>query len=382
MTNSDSNLANRLSVYAADLRQSGAIRTDAVEAAFATVPRHRFLPRFQYRGVPFTLDPSSVPADDVLDIVYANNSLLTRTGRDGDPPSSSSTPSVMAKMLEALDLRPGMHVLEIGAGTGYNAALINAITGTTVVTVEAGRRTAADAFATIDNLGLAGQVRVIEGDGYLGCADDEPYDRIVVTCGIAGIPPGWLDQLAVDGRIVAPVAHAGVHPIMAIERYGLGDITARVLMWGDFMPAAGPLRPAELFPHNPADDIPTTGARTILDVGPPVTLDEYHDLWCFLGAHDPRISRAYPDLDLFDLGMGTCALVDPVFGTAWIHQNGTVTAVGNGDVEGHLVRLIHRWLRSGRPDAQKWHVRWLSTIVTGYALMLPRVWRWSTDQAS
>ncbi len=90
-------LADRLAAYADSLRDTGAICTHAVHAAFATVPRHRFLSHFRYRADEYTLDANQEPPGEVLDIVYANNSLLTHTGQDGDPASSSSAPSTMAK---------------------------------------------------------------------------------------------------------------------------------------------------------------------------------------------------------------------------------------------------------------------------------------------
>lgn len=79
--------------------------------------------RHRYRADECIVEPDTIPAEEVLDLIYANNnSLVTHTGRDGDTPSSSSAPSLMAKMLEALDVQPRHRVLEIGAGTGYNAA--------------------------------------------------------------------------------------------------------------------------------------------------------------------------------------------------------------------------------------------------------------------
>ncbi|HEX7662521.1 MAG TPA: hypothetical protein VF444_23905 [Pseudonocardiaceae bacterium] len=260
----DSALADRLVAYAAGLRASGAITSPAVEAAFASVERHRF----RYRADEYRLDDVAIPPNRVLDLIYANNALLTHTGEDGDPPSSSSAPSLMGRMIEALHLTHGMRVLEIGAGTGYNAALIHHITGTDVVTVEAGDHAAAGASAAIRSVGIDQGVHVIHGDGYDGYPDGGPYDRIIVTCGIAGIPPAWLDQLRSGALIVAPVAHAGVHPIVAVQ-VGAGEgFIGRVLLWGDFMPAAGNLRPAGLFHHDPSVDIPARHALCIPDAWP------------------------------------------------------------------------------------------------------------------
>jgi len=107
MTTTDSALAGRLAAYAGGLRAVGAIRSDAVQAAFEAVSRHTFLPRFRYGADEYEIDMGTIPGEPVLDLVYANNALLTHTGQDGDTPSSSSAPSIMAKMLEAADLVPG-----------------------------------------------------------------------------------------------------------------------------------------------------------------------------------------------------------------------------------------------------------------------------------
>lgn len=103
-----------------DLKEQYCITTPAVEQAFLSVPRHVFLP-----GVP-------------LDKVYADRSIITRRDAEGRPTSSSSQPAIMAIMLEQLDLKPGQRVLEIGAGTGFNAALIASIVGPggVVVTID------------------------------------------------------------------------------------------------------------------------------------------------------------------------------------------------------------------------------------------------------
>lgn len=374
ITSAEGQLADRLVTYADALREVGAIRTPAVHAAFATVHRHRFLPHFRYRAEEYILDADHEPPGDVLDIVYANNSLLTHTGRDGAPPSSSSAPTIMAKMLEALDLHPGLRTLEIGAGTGYNAALIHHITHAPVLTIEAGQHAAAEAITTLRALGLDNQVHVIHGDGHSGHPDGGPYDRLIATCGIAGIPPQWLDQLAPRARIIAPVAHAGVHPILSAARHhNTGALKGQALLWGDFMPAAGPLRPAELFHHDPAHDIPTTGVQHVPGIGPILDHTHYQDLWCYLGTRDGRITRAYPDSEVFDLTLGLCALVEPGTGAAWIHTDGSMTTTGDPTIGNHLADLIQHWDTANRPRVTDWTIDWRATHST--ELLLPHHWQ-------
>ena len=337
----------RLAEFASSLRNVGAIRSDAVEHAFASVARHRCVPQFRYGPKIITVPQNEQPGSEVLDIIYSHQSLLTSTGQDGAPPSSSSAPTLMARMLEALNLRPGMRVLEIGAGTGYNAALIATITKAPVVTVDAGATTAQGADDSIRRLGLDHQVTVLHGDGYLGEPNSAPYDRIIVTCGIVGLSPHWLDQLAPCGVILAPIAHGGVHPILAVTNHD-GTVSARARLWADFMPAAGPLRPAELVGHDPADYVPPAPVTRIPDTSPARTMAAYHDLWFFLATRDSRITRAYMDDDTVDPTKGACALRTPRRGTAWVHTDGSIAATGDAAVADELRSLIHEWTASGQ----------------------------------
>jgi protein-L-isoaspartate(D-aspartate) O-methyltransferase len=123
--------------YVDQLKAAGAIRSPAVERAFRTVPRHRLLETFYHRPLDapdFAVihhDPER-PRPEHLQLVYANTALATRVvERFGArmPASSTSQPSLVAAMLELLDLAPGRRVLEVGAGTGYNAALLAELVG-------------------------------------------------------------------------------------------------------------------------------------------------------------------------------------------------------------------------------------------------------------
>jgi protein-L-isoaspartate(D-aspartate) O-methyltransferase len=229
----------------------------------------------------------------------------------------------MAWMLEALELTPGMRVLEVGAGTGYNAALLAAITAAPVVTIDSNQHVVAEAQAALRRLGLHRQVTVVAGDGYHGWPAAAPYDRIMVTCGCVGLSPRWLAQLAPGGRMLVPVAHGGVHPIVAA--WGEGPVVrGRMALEADFMEAAGPLghhHPAVLR-SIPADAVFTSHRQ----VGPVLDWQGYAALWCFLAARDRRITRAATLAEGIDPMQGMCALHDPKRGIAWVRWTAASTS--------------------------------------------------------
>ena len=125
-SSSESDAASYIASYVARLRESGDLNDPAVERAFRSVPRHLFVGRFftgdEEKGwTKVDHDPVS-PRKEHLEIIYSNAALITRLNADV-PTSSTSQPALVAQMLELLELGEGMRVLEIGAGTGYNAAL-------------------------------------------------------------------------------------------------------------------------------------------------------------------------------------------------------------------------------------------------------------------
>jgi protein-L-isoaspartate(D-aspartate) O-methyltransferase len=181
---------------------AGAIKSPAVEAAFRAVPRHVFVPE--------------VSAEHA----YRNEAIPTKLV-DGHAVSSASQPSIVAVMLEQLDVQPGQRVLEIGAGTGYNAALLARLVGPSghVVTVDLDEDIVEDARAHLAAAGVDG-VDVVCGDGGLGHPAGAPYDRIVLTVGAWDLAPAWWDQLAAGGRLLAPLSLRGVQRCVALEEHG------------------------------------------------------------------------------------------------------------------------------------------------------------------
>ncbi|WP_254716564.1 protein-L-isoaspartate O-methyltransferase [Actinomadura sp. WMMB 499] len=158
------------------------------------------------------------------------------------PSSSASALYVVQDMLDAAGLEPGMSVLEIGAGTGYNAALM-ADAGTRVTTVEIDPDLAAAASAALERTGFADRVTVITGDGEEGAPGSAPYDRVIVTASARTIPYAWVEQSREGGRIVVP--YSGPECPGALLVLDVADGIARGRAVGDafFMPLRGQKQP-------------------------------------------------------------------------------------------------------------------------------------------
>lgn len=161
------------------------VQSAAVEAALRAVPRHLFAPW--------------LPLEDA----YANQAWIIPESTP-EAPATISQPTSVGLMLESFDLKPGQKVLEIGAGTGYNAALMAHIVGA------AGRIVSIDiedhlVQAARTRLADLAHVQVIHGDGGAGFTPHAPYDRIVATVGAWDLPPAWREQLTPDGRLVIPL---------------------------------------------------------------------------------------------------------------------------------------------------------------------------------
>jgi protein-L-isoaspartate(D-aspartate) O-methyltransferase len=189
----------------------GALWSPALIAAFRDTPRHRFLERVYHyarRGGGWREVAAHPPGKLALRLLYSDRALTTRLsevepGRPAVPISSSSQPSLMAQMLEDLRLAPGQRVLEVGTGTGYNAALMAHVTGR-VVSVEVDRRVLAEAQGHL----AAFPERAVtfrHADGREGWPAAAPYDRLIVTAATPDLEPAWLEQLAEGGVLLAPL---------------------------------------------------------------------------------------------------------------------------------------------------------------------------------
>lgn len=188
--------------YIGQLKAEGAIRSPEVERAFRTVPRHRLLETFHHRPVdapdftPIHHDPEH-PRPEHLKLIYTDTALATRVVEQFGarmPTSSTSQPSLVAQMLELLDLTPGLGVLEVGAGTGYNSALLAELVGDQrlVVTIDIQDDVVAQTRRLLARAGYPG-IAVLLRDGVDGVPERAPFDRIVATVGCSDLSPAWAE---------------------------------------------------------------------------------------------------------------------------------------------------------------------------------------------
>jgi protein-L-isoaspartate(D-aspartate) O-methyltransferase len=186
----------------------------AVVEAMRRVPRHRFVP------------------EEISGHAYRNSALPI--GHD----QTISQPYIVALMTHLLEVEPGHRILEVGTGSGYQAALLAEL-GARVFSIEIVVPLARDAAARLDELGYGG-VEVRAGDGYEGWPEEAPYDRIVVTAAAPHLPRPLLAQLKPGGRMVIPLARPGGDELMLVEKDRRGRIRSRAILPVRFVPLIRP----------------------------------------------------------------------------------------------------------------------------------------------
>ena len=164
-----------------NLKKQGYIRSSIVENAFLSTPRELFVPQNQKYHA------------------YDDTPLTIGEGQ------TISAPHMVAIMCEALDIKPGAKILEIGAGSGYHAAIVSQMVGSNgkIYSIERIDSLARNAIENIKSVGIE-NVHIMVGDGSKGLPEYAPYNRIYVTCAAPKLPPTFIDQLSPSGKILIP----------------------------------------------------------------------------------------------------------------------------------------------------------------------------------
>ncbi|HEY8471674.1 MAG TPA: ATP-grasp peptide maturase system methyltransferase [Natronosporangium sp.] len=345
---------------------AGRLRSPAWIAAFRNVPRHQFVRRF-FRQ---TEDLSGwLPVDatdpDAISLLYRDTSWVTQLDHEparwerarstgeparGTPTSSSTAPGLLAVMLEALDVQDGHRVLQIGTGSGYTAALLCERLGSDQVTTVEVDPVVADAASTaLREVGYA--PTIVVGDGTVGAAIEDGYDRLIATCSVPDLPAAWLRHTRPGGAILTSLHRdLGGGTLVRLWVDGGGGAEGRFLpTYGSFMPI-----------------------RTAPVVDPAARLAAA--LATYPAAAPARATRIPPEaLDSNDFGMvaalqlpGVASIgFDPATGPQrWLladdgswacvdESAGTVSQSGARRLWDEVEDIHEQWVRRGRPIRER-----------------------------
>ncbi len=193
------------------------VRDSATLAAMRSVPRHEFVP------------------NEHIDRAYGDYPVPIGLGQ------TISQPYIVAFMTEILNPRSGMKVLEVGTGSGYQAAVLCAI-GCQVYTIEIFEALATNARRRLERLGYE-SVTVRHADGHYGWDEASPFDAVIVTAAAGHIPPALVEQLRPGGRMVIPVGSVyGVQNLILVEKLSDDEVRTRNLLPVRFVPMLQGLR--------------------------------------------------------------------------------------------------------------------------------------------
>lgn len=339
------------------LRRGRSVTTPAVDAAFRTVPRHLFVPQV-------------VPEE-----AYRDTAIPTRWA-GGWPTSSSSQPAIMAIMVEQVNLTAGHRVLEIGAGTGYNAAILRELVGPSgqVVTIDIQADVAADAAAHLRAAGYD-DVRVVTGDGGFGHPGGAPFDRIVVTAGITDASPHWVEQLGEGGMLVAPLRVSTMMLSVALVKQGI-LLRSRSVQCCGFMPLVG------AFGADGADPSLDLGDELFL-TGPGSKMATVKMVQGLLHESPRRVDNLIIPMDDFGLGGGLglylaleepgmldvsttnpkrwgfhamTGLLDPAGPSLCLVRRDAVVVYGTDQAAARMRARAGEWVEMGRPGVDRTRV--------------------------
>lgn len=204
--------AERFSMVENQLRQRG-ISDERLLAAMSKVPRHEFVGQQNWNEA------------------YADHPIPIAEKQ------TTSQPYMIAAMVQAAEIKPEDRVLEIGAGSGYQTALLAEL-ASQVFAVERYASLAEAAQKTLERLGYR-NAKIVTGDGSLGLAQAAPFDAIIVSAAAPRIPQALMDQLAVGGRLLVPVGESDQQVLQLVQRNADGGITVRTLEGCRFVPLIG-----------------------------------------------------------------------------------------------------------------------------------------------
>ncbi|WP_427887124.1 hypothetical protein ACQHIV_29535 [Kribbella sp. GL6] len=349
----------RAAEMVASVKEKGYLGDPRLEAAFAQTPRHHFVPEFLRLDV----DPEGAAqvvgvvdgtSPEYLDALYSDQALMTQTKPVRGQPgsfvwsSSSSMPSVMADMIEELDVHPGLRVLESGTGTGYNAAILCHLLGDAAVTT-----------IEIDQELLYAAIDRLAGVGYHPSTEPAPrgYDRILATHAVDQVPPDWITWARPGAIILTDLrppsnTQVGAWLKLVVDADGRGAT-------GRLMPPRGYFMSARRVPEF-ADDGQNLPELTIEEHQHRAGLIERRDVRVPPDVLDDAAFALYSwrrNLDIWSWRQDGEVTLSAADGS-WAQVGGdTVSLIGDRDLWADVEHTYADWRAFGQPPITDWTVR-------------------------
>jgi protein-L-isoaspartate(D-aspartate) O-methyltransferase len=342
--------------------------SDATAQAFLATPRHLFVRRYRERASKEWREITGANLHQHLATLYADKPLTLFGDDDDNVPSTISQPSFVLRMLDLLQFQPGQTVLELGTGSGWNAALIGQLVGPSgrVYSLEIIPEVAKRAADTIAELGIT-NVHVIAADGGDGYAAGGPYDRIAFTAGTYDLPRQFHEQIKAGGLLLAVIKNEGGGDNLFLLQKMDDRFESSYSMACGFVQLSGKYKADNLDPIT-IETLPEWSELQHREIGRrPFWWGGKGREWfmwqtvgirSFLGVTEPlfrafRIARAHAAAtEQHYFGLWDCDHMSLV-----LARDDELISYGNGRATERLLQQVHQWVDLGMPAASSFRLR-------------------------
>lgn len=341
--------------------------SEDVIAAFRAMPRHGFVTRYKTFGADDWRDVTAETLNHHLPMIYKDGTLCLHEESDGPIRTTISQPSFVLHWLELLELAPGHKVFELGAGSGWNAALMAHLVGAAghVVTAEIVPEMAALARQALARNGVA-NVTVVGGDGGYGHAEGGPYDRAIFTAGAFDLPRAFHAQVREGGRMIAVIKVPGGGDVLYVMTKMADHFATVTAMNCGFVQMTGDFHLADLDPIELAA-IPGWAGLKDREVGRtpfwwggrgPGIGWRTAPFRSYLAIRAPgflslqKKNPEHPDRSETFFG-----LLSEDGGSLVVARGDELISYGSSDAREALVRHVHDWVDLGMPSASSLDLR-------------------------
>jgi protein-L-isoaspartate(D-aspartate) O-methyltransferase len=337
--------------------------SEATAQAYLSTPRHRFVTRYREWGVKEWNQVRTENLEEHAATLYANKPLILFGDDDDNVPSTISQPAFVLHMLDLLQLRPGQKVFELGAGSGWNAALMGHLVGPEghVYSLEIIPEVATMAAGIIETLGIE-NVHVVAADGGDGYESGAPYDRVIFTAGSYDLPGSFFTQIKDGGLLLVVIKNEGGGDNLFLLRKTNNQFESMESMPCGFVQMRGKYQLDTLEPTT-LEALPEwrelqhkISARMPFWWGGKGSGEEF--MWRTLGFRS-FLGIVEPSFRAFKTAKADARSQEEQYFGLWVKENGSLVlakddsliAYGNLSAKERLLQRIRQWVDLGMPSA-------------------------------